>query len=200
MKQLLRMTFVMACFFLGLITTQAADFKANRTLTKSFSVLKNDILKVNNLFGTISIVEWDKNEISLEVTMVVTAKKQLTADEIIRNINIQLTQETNIVFAETKYPDIRDCKYNVDYKIFAPKNMEYDLKNTYGNITMENIMGNITISTTHGNVSGGEFSGNCTIQTTYGNVKIDKLLGQSNTLECIYAKKHFDFYCKKLVC
>ena len=178
----------MACFFSVLTTTQAAGYKTQRTVSKSFPVKENATLKVNHQFGSMTISEWDKEEISIEAVIHVTAKKQTTAEQLVNKVDVRFTEEDNLLLVETKYPNISNCKYSIEYKIFTPKKTTLDLNSTYSSITIDNAAGDVRISTLYGDVSGGVFSGNCHLEATYSNIKIDKLLGNSNMLDGVYAK------------
>ncbi|MCL2042151.1 MAG: DUF4097 family beta strand repeat-containing protein [Bacteroidales bacterium] len=189
MKQLFKITFVMACFFSVLTTAQAAGYKTQRTVSKSFPVKENATLKVNHQFGSMTISEWDKEEISIEAVIHVTAKKQTTAEQLVNKVDVRFTEEDNLLLVETKYPNMSNCKckYSIEYKIFTPKNTTFDLNSTYSSITIDNAAGDVRISTLYGDVSGGVFSGNCHIEATYSNIKIDKLLGNSNIFNSVYS-------------
>jgi len=179
----------MACFFSVLTTAQAAGYKTQRTVSKSFPVKENATLKVNHQFGSMTISEWDKEEISIEAVIHVTAKKQTTAEQLVNKVDVRFTEEDNLLLVETKYPNMSNCKckYSIEYKIFTPKNTTFDLNSTYSSITIDNAAGDVRISTLYGDVSGGVFSGNCHIEATYSNIKIDKLLGNSNIFNSVYS-------------
>jgi len=158
---------------------------AQRILTKSFPVSDGATLKIDNVFGKIIISEWDKNEISLSVTIKATAKKQSAAQELADKVVVDFKQEGNIVSAKTSCPSQKgkcNCTYDIDYKVFVPKNIHYDLQNKYGNITMENSTGDVTVSLRQGDFSGNEFSGNSKITISYGKLSLKKLSGSADEL------------------
>jgi len=164
---------------------------AQKVLTKSFPVSDNTTLKIDNIFGKIIISEWDKNEISFTVTIKTTAKKKSTAQELVDKVVVDFKQEGNIVSAKTNCPSQKgkcNCTYDIDYKVFVPRNIHYDLQNKYGNIVMENATGNVTVSLRQGGFSGNEFSGNNKIDISYGKLSLKKLSGEHNELTSNHGK------------
>ena len=163
-------------------------------MTKNFSVSENTTLKVDNFSGSITISEWDKNEIEFTVTVKTTAKKQSEALKLLDDVGTDFKQELELVSAKTGCPSQKmkrdcNCSYKIDYQISVPKNIHYDLITKYGNIVMENATGNVVVSLTSGKFSGNEFSGNSKINISHcSNLSVKKLLGTNNELTCSNGK------------
>lgn len=186
MNRLLKMTWIAACFFLTFTHLQAGNCETSqKVLTKSFPVSDNATLKIDNIFGTITISEWDKNEISFTVTIKATAKRQSAAQELVDKVAVDFEQEGNIVSAKSNCSPQKgkcNCTYNIAYQVSVPKNIHYDLQNKSGNIIMGNAAGNVNVSLMYGDFSGNEFSGNSKIDLSYGKLSLKKLSGTDDEL------------------
>ncbi len=165
---------------------QASDYKSKRTQTKTFEAPTHSILNIINEYGNINIVEWDKNEVSFEVTITATAKSQTDADEIVKTVDVLFNQSNvdqsgfTTIMAQTRYNQLKNCRCSrsVDYRIMVPKSINYQFRNKYGNISMKNAKGNTEILIEYGNFKGENLSGNKNlIRIEYGNIDIQQLSG-----------------------
>ncbi|MCL2042152.1 MAG: hypothetical protein FWG84_08995 [Bacteroidales bacterium] len=192
MNRLLKTTSLAACLFLTLTHLQAGNCEtAQKTLTKSFPVSGATTLKIDNVFGAITISEWDKNEISFTVTIKATTKKQSTSQELVDKVAIDFKQEKEVVSAKTTCPSQKDkcnCTYKIEYQVHVPRNIHYDLNGKYGNITMENATGNVNVTLMYGDFSGNEFAGNSKINISYGKLSVNKLSGTNDEVTGMYGK------------
>ena len=192
MNRLLKTTCLAACLFLTLTHLQAGNCEtAQKTLTKSFPVSGVATLKIDNVFGAITISEWDKNEISFTVTIKATTKKQSTSQELVDKVVIDFKQEKEVVSAKTTCPSQKDkcnCTYKIEYQVSVPKNIHYDLNGKYGDIVMENATGNVNVTLMYGDFSGNEFAGNSKINISYGKLSLQKLSGTNDELTGMYGK------------
>ena len=186
MNRLVKMTWIMACFFMASAPLQAGNCESAQTvMTKSFPVSENATLKIDNIYGKIVISEWDKNEIVITVTIAATAKRQSAAQELVNKVVVDFKHDGNIVSAKTNCPALKskcNCTYWIDYQVSVPKNIHYDLKNKFRDIIMENATGDVTVSLMYGDFSGNEFSGNSKIDVSHGQFSVKKLSGLKNEL------------------
>jgi DUF4097 and DUF4098 domain-containing protein YvlB len=65
----------------------------------------------------------------------------------------------------------KDCKVN--FVIFTPKTINFDLKNGRGQITIENLLGDITIKNGQGDITISKAQGNLELKTGRGDLIID---------------------------
>lgn len=190
MKTVFKTSLTLACLVVFIVNIQAADYKSKRILTKTFKATDNSTLSVSNEYGAINITEWDKNEVSFEVTITATAKKQADADEIVKTANVNFAQSGNMITAKTTYSNLKNCNCSrsVDYQIMVPKNIHYQLKNGYGNIAMGNAKGKVLVAVEYGNFKGADLSGDENmIKIEYGNIDVQRLTGNSNSIKAEYA-------------
>src|SRR5687768_9199047 len=63
-------------------------FKKNKTYSKSYSLGSSDKISLNNQFGEMKLVTWEKNEIKVDVSITSKADEEKRAQEIIDRISI----------------------------------------------------------------------------------------------------------------
>ncbi|MCB8998862.1 MAG: hypothetical protein H6540_02170 [Bacteroidales bacterium] len=139
-------------FFLGAVETKAQALK--KEIKKNFAVKKGDILDVENKFGDINIIKWDKQEISISVSLSAESKNNETARKMMDDIVISIDRQNNIISAETviesESGSYGNNKFAVNYTIEMPSWMNLNLSNKFGNIYMDEVVGKVTIDLKHG--------------------------------------------------
>jgi hypothetical protein len=150
------------------------DFTKN--YKQDFSSGENTVLKVNNKFGDIAINKWDKNTVSIKVTVKVEDTNQKKANEVLSKIKINLSETGNVISAETVIDgEFNNTKFRIDYDISAPKNIKVDINNKFGHLYIEELA-------TNGNI----------IEVKYGSLKLIKISGSDaeprNVINLAYCK------------
>lgn len=122
------------------------DDEHTKKYEKQYTVDKNTVLKLNNKYGNIDIRDWDKNEASIEVTIIL--KKDVSsqrAEQIFKNVDIEFSQEGNVISAETNYDEeffrlvnkdqfLQEKRFEVNYLVMLPEYLKVEADNKYGSI------------------------------------------------------------------
>lgn len=144
----------------------------SKNLHKEYSADANTLLFIQNKFGSIDINNWDKNQITIDVTITVDHHNEAKAKELIDYIDVKFNQTGNRIEAITEIDD-KFSKWNtfsfgddrkdfsIDFKINMPKEINLDLSNKYGSVFIN------------------EISGHAKISVKYGNLKVNKLLREN---------------------
>lgn len=149
----------------------AEDEEFSKNLHKEYNADQNTLLVIQNKFGDVDINNWDKNQISIDVTITVDHHNEEKAKELIDYIDVKFNQAGNRIEAITHIDD-KFSKWNsffgtdnkdfsIDYKVNIPKNIQLELENKYGSVFINEIAG-------HANIS-----------VKYGNLKINKVLREN---------------------
>ncbi len=154
--------------------------KLNKTFQKEFSADKGTLLRIDNRFGQVSIENWDKNSISIEVEVNVEHSSKDKAERMLAAINITLDQKGNEVIGLTEIDEkvlksatnfnfgSSSKEIRIDYKVKMPKHIDANLKNKFGDIFI------------------AELTGHTTIELKYGNLKANRIVyGSSNPLSML---------------
>ncbi|MCD4682924.1 MAG: hypothetical protein K8R86_06550 [Bacteroidales bacterium] len=158
-----------------LIGTQlSAKEEFTKKISKSFDVNKDATLAIKNKFGKIHCENWDKNSISIEVTITIEASNQEKANKYFDKIDISFSGSSTRVSATTNLEDNLFDKNNneisIDYMINMPRSISVELDNKFGDIIID------------------EVYGSSMIELGYGSINAKKLAGDNNELEIKFSE------------
>jgi hypothetical protein len=149
--------------------------KAEKEIKKDYDISEGFTLGIDNKYGSIEVVNWDKDELSVVVTIKVEATTQDKADKLLDGITVDISEEKSAVYFDTDFdlPKMKSkTNYEVIYTVSTP---------SYLNVMLEQIYGNIFIQ---------EISGEALIEVKYGNIEAEKLVRAQkeewNTIEVGY--------------
>lgn len=185
-KQLLVLVFLMT----GLVT-QAQDYRKSKVIEKTFELGDEAEFKIENKYGKVQIMNWDKNVISIEVEVEVRAKKESKAIDVLNEIDVnflefkgyyeaitvigeedkfwgQMKSKTNSVFSDGN-------KTKIDYKIYLPSTVDLDIKNKYGDLLLDDHAGDVKIVLSNGDFRGGSLDGKTNLTMEFAYATIDHL-------------------------
>ena len=170
-----------ALFIFVFVATSSFAMKDEfvKEISKTFDVDKNATLIVKNKFGLLHCENWDKNSISIKVTISVDASSQDKANSYFGKVDISLTGSRTEVKAITEYGNKafrNDNNLSVDYLIYFPASINVDLSNKFGEIVLNAVEGNSDIS------------------VAYGSLRAKRLLGESNKLKMSFSEDCFIGY------
>lgn len=159
----------------ALIGTQAiAKEEFTKKISKSYDVNKDATLAIKNKFGKIHCQNWDKNTISIEVTITLEASNQEKANKYFDKISIKFSGSADRVSAVTSFDDNlfdnNNNEISIDYMVMMPKTLGIELDHKFGDIILE------------------EIQGSSMIELGYGSLKANKLSGNSNDLEIKFSE------------
>lgn len=167
------------------------NFK-KKEITKSFSASKNDLLQVDNRFGTITITHGSKNQVDFRVVIETKSRSEAQLKRLIDRISINMQKNGNTISAVTTLKSDNSNgggdSFSINYFISMPSNLTCDLKQKYGSINMpEDNPGKCMLESKYGNINGGNFSGPLEIEVQYGNMTIGNV--HKADLDFAYAGK-----------
>lgn len=105
---------------------------AQKSVTRRYPTGKTVRLELKNLFGTITVETWDRNEIKLTATLE-SPSAQLTPRQTEHGVNIDVVSDNR------GRSDVGD----VNFRIYVPFNSTVDLETKRGQITVTNIQGKL---------------------------------------------------------
>ncbi len=173
----------------------------SRNIKKDFKVSSSGGVGIHNQYGKIDIKTWDKDEVSVDVTIIVRANNEKEAQETFNRIRVDFSEKPDYVQARTyieskggngwnwNWNGNNNCDYTINYQVYMPKVNYLDLSNKYGdsfvayldrwlnadvkygNIKMEGTKESITASVGYGNANIGTTQ-NLTCNVSYGKLNL----------------------------
>lgn len=166
------LSLLLLCCNLAICNTQP-NARSERKITRTFSVGNNALLKVDSRYGDIKVMNWDKNEIMIDVHIKAEAEREENAKALADRVDIKLLQTGNTVSAVTALRKMKefdgDSRLSIYYTICMPSTVTMDFKQQYGKIRI------------------GDTPNPFTCDLQYGDLVADALSAASNQIICAYS-------------
>lgn len=152
--------------------------KYSRTETKFFNISPTGSVIVENVNGSIKVVGWDKNQVSLEVTKTVRADNSENAEEYFSDLRVDIRSGSDFLEVKTRYPHDfgggffdwllhGGSRYgSVEYVLKVPSTVKLNVSSTNGSIRVREVIGKVRAHSTNGHIElegvGGVVKGSTT--------------------------------------
>ncbi len=175
MKKLITAFILAAALPLGL--QAKAMYESEKNVQKSFTASEKNTLVVENKYGNVNITSWDKNEVDIKVTIKgKSSESQNEAERQRDRISIAFSQSGNSIIAKTEIAEMKGRSkggYEISYDISVPRNIAFDLSNTYGGIKVDECGGVTAINVKYGSFSCRRISNpSSSLKLAYGSATI----------------------------
>ena len=150
----------------------------SRTIKKEFKVNSDANLNIDNKFGDVKITTWNRNEITIEVEIIVEGNDLDEVEDRLESVDIKFESTANYVAAKTFLENNNNSwsfwkkknriSFKINYTVKMPISNSLEVDNDYGGIYLDNLEGKASI--------------NC----DYGKVYIDKLSAENNNINLDY--------------
>lgn len=196
MKRILFNAALLVAGLLTLTTMQAQDkeknepkFKKSKSFSKSYSLSGSDKVTLNNQFGEMKLVTWDKNEIKVDVSITGKSDDEQRAQEIIDRISIADGKESGGVFFKTKFADEkkhsdkgdkkehRNEGMEINYMVYLPAGNPLNAENQFGKMIVPDYKGEAVITCKFGSLTAGKISNAKEVSVEFGRGTIEQVNG-----------------------
>lgn len=143
------------------------EFK--KEYNKKYTCSKQTLFKLYNKYGDIEIKDWQKDEINIAAEIVLRDVSENKANQIFELIDINFSQEGNVITVETDYSDAffkminkpfgGDNRFEVNYAISMPAYIKSEIENKYGNLFISKLASASSIKVKYGNLKINQLEG-----------------------------------------
>jgi hypothetical protein len=155
----------------GMLLSFAAIFLFTFSLTTAQEVTKEfhkeykagtaTTLEINNRYGDVAIESWNKDQVVIDVKVVVELPDRSRAEKLISYIDVQFTEGENLITAKTVIDDkfnfsgwgFRSKRFSIDYTVKMPAGTNLNLTNKYGNSDISELHGLVNIDIKYGDLT-----------------------------------------------
>jgi hypothetical protein len=163
-----------------------------KTYSKVYPAASNDELKIENSFGEVSVNTWDRKEFKVEVQIKVYANVDADADKFLDVIQISDSKTAGLAWFKTIIGDDGNLspelwkgegknhikKIEINYVVYMPAKNALSINNKYGNTTLPDLQGKVTIHSFYGGLKAKSLSNPLSeIDVRSGDVNIGNLTG-----------------------
>ena len=193
-------------FMIPLLVT--AQFTESKQIKKRFKVSPETRIEITNKYGKININTWEKDSVVFDIKIKVEDKKLSRLEKMIGDIDFDFTSSQHFLIVRTKVGEKRssfekeilniketvlqsDGKIEIDFTVWMPKTNQLSVENKFGDIYIDDYLGDIEIILSNGNLKAHDFTGKTNLKLSFGDATINQL--KTGRLDCNYS----DIYIKK---
>jgi len=143
-------------------------FNKSKSYSKSYTISSSDKINLDNQFGEMKLVRWEKNEIKVDASVTAKADDEAEAQEILERITIQDRKESGAVYFKTiisnQKPSWEGKKGNhhqgmeINYTVYLPSGNPLKAANQFGKMIIPDYRGEAEISIKFGTLTAGKLS------------------------------------------
>ncbi len=155
---------------------------AKKEYTESYDVNQGVTLDTDTKYSNVELLTWEKSVIDILVEIEVDAASKSKAESALEKIDVRIGKSGNTVSLETDFENgwSRNVKTKISITIKAPKWVNLDMENSYGDLFIQEVSGLVELDLKYGNMKAGSLSRGSekpynNIDIAYSNVEIDEL-------------------------
>lgn len=142
--------------------------------TTSAKLASGGRLIVEGFNGSIEIVGWDREEVSVDAT------KYASREDVMKAIQVEVASDPGMVRIRARRPLERNCNCGVSFKLRAPRKVAVeDAVTSNGSVGLESVEGSARLTTSNGAIRIWDVAGSLTARTSNGSVELDKYRGEA---------------------
>lgn len=156
-----------------------------------FPATKGELI-IDNRYGKLEINTWDRNEVTVDITVRAKAGSASDVQELLDRVRIEepdpnansISYKTII---ESKSSGMNRSELNIDYVINMPRRQTATFFNKYGDVNIADVDGKINIDVKYGKLNAAAFKGtDNNVRVAYGSATIS--LVQGGIVQSSYSK------------
>ena len=161
----------------------AEKVKFEEKFAKTLDLVRNGKVIIKNMSGNIEVKTWNKAQVQIDALKVSKATTLAKAKENIAKVKITITEENSTLRITTEYPKgpNKNLSVSIYYTLMIPSESALNASTASGNVTCEDIGGDLKAETASGNVACENISGDLKAETASGNVIVS---GAKNGANC----------------
>jgi len=175
-------------FLVGLLGVSAvlARDPIERVVQKSFAVEPGGTLTVETQGGDITVRPGWGNEVIVVAKQKIRAKRDAEADELLKDLQLEISQSGNDVAATAKYAKPSAGRIfgswppvQVSFEITVPSQINTVLKTSGGDVVLGDLIGAMQITTSGGDIKIGRINGSVKASTSGGDIELREATGET---------------------
>jgi hypothetical protein len=149
--------------FLGFSNGGEFAHSKQKNIKKTYYVNSNAEIKIDNSYGSITILTWDEDKIDIDIAIKVSGNSENWVSQRLNDIDVDITALKSQISATTVITQLNakgnsNNKFEINYVVKIPKNGSVNLNNKYGNITMTDLLSSAIIHCKYGKITLGKLN------------------------------------------
>jgi hypothetical protein len=179
--------------FLFFSSLSAQSETETRNFIKTIPVGKETSLEISNKYGTIQVTPWKKDSVYIRAEVKAFASNQSRLSKMFDGITVNITDSKFLVRAETDFTQninmlfenfkgmtskliSYDSRVEINYYVSMPEYINLRIENKYGDIYMEDITGEFSVSLSNGSFKANSLSKGSVIKLAFCDATINSVI------------------------
>ena len=192
MKLICKKAIFLLAFLAAINQVHSQTYERKRSEKKAFAIKATTEIQINNKYGNIHIVNWEKDSVRFEIDLTLVGTKESKIQKNFEMIDFEFTTTGSYVIAKTVFKEGMDSfwgevndlattifnstnRTQINYKVYMPANCPLKIENKFGNIYLDDHIGKVNITLANGDLKANEFTADFTLKIDFGKVIIRKL-------------------------
>jgi len=128
--------------------------EAQKTISRSYKVQRAFDLQIDNKYGDIEILNWDKDEVDVQINISIEASSQAKADEMLSKIDVAISEGGDMASFKTQFADNmnwgKNSNVDIHYKVNLPARVNVNVMNKYGDLFIQSLTGKVNLDISYG--------------------------------------------------
>ncbi|MEM8583941.1 MAG: DUF4097 family beta strand repeat-containing protein [Bacteroidota bacterium] len=150
-----------------------------KTYDGTFAINQSGAVKLLNRHGFIKVTHHNRNEVEIDVRVVVQARDQQAANKVFDRIGVSMNGSEARVTAQTSIRVNNNSwdhgEFKVEYNVRLPTSVELDIDAKYCDVYVDDHEGRAQMMIKYGDLFAESFSDYSQIRLEYGDAEIDRL-------------------------
>ena len=200
-----RLKIVVFAYLIILMTPMfvMAQFTETKQINKRFKLTPETRIEITNKYGKIKINTWDKDSIIFDIKIKVEDKKLSKLEKAMDEVDFDFINSQHFIIARTKVGENRsgiekeianfkesvfqsDGKMDIDVTVWMPKTNQLKVENKFGDVYIDDYLGDIEIILSNGNLKSHDFDGKANLKLSFADATINQL--KDGRLDCNYSE------------
>ena len=175
--------FALALFILAFVYARAdveEIIEKRKVETRSYPLTSSDKISLANEYGEMKLITWDKQEISIIITMISKARTENRAEELMNGIVIESSKNSIGVTCFTQFKNnsdpnhgvVQDEEYTINYEVYLPGSNPLWVQNKFGLLVVPDYNGPAEIKSDHGILKTGKIANAKEVSVAFGRGEI----------------------------
>lgn len=145
----------------GAFSTHVSGQRAEKVINKEYTISQGFTLGIDNKYGEIRIGNWDKDELSVVVTVTAESRSNDRAEELLDKVDIDISESKSEVDFETHIANngmSGKNRINVVYEVRTPAWINVNLAQSYGDVFIQEITGVADLEVRYGSLTANSLA------------------------------------------
>ena len=170
----------------------AQNIEKHKVITRAYPITKDTQIQIDNKYGNIQVVNWNKDSVKFEIDITVSGRKYEKVLKTFVYIDVdfagnQYYASAKTIFKNDKsnfWSDVADLTNSIlkggnnaeiNYTVYMPGTNALEIKNKFGNVYLSDRIAVSNIFISNGDLKANNFIGYLELDFSYGTVNIKEI-------------------------